>query len=414
MTRSLPATTLALAVAVTLAGCSGPSTVLVAIEDPTNAGALALSVYGPRGALVVGKSIPGAGRVVLQNVPAPEALRVVVTAAASSMTGAGARVSTVAGEQVAVRVLLGPIADADRDRVPDELDVCPTTPNSDQADADGDGIGDACAGAPGPDGGRPDLAPPADLAVPIDLAGADLVGVDLAPPRDLLPPADLAPIACPAGAKLCEGFESGAVDTGRWPSKYEQPPSSTISVSSLRAHSGSYSLRAHFAANGATARNLDAQLVNTGAFPADPTYVRAWVYLDGVPGIPGGISLANIQQTGAPYGGFTFYLAGAYVGVNAYNFAFTANKNAVDPDAIANLYNRWICFEWQVTNGGGGLLRTYADGVALSTGDTPFSTVSPGMGELILGAEGQVAANAPAFDIYFDDVVVSATRVGCN
>lgn len=36
------------------------------------------------------------------------------------------------------------VADLDDDGVPDELDNCPSSPNPDQADADGDGIGDAC------------------------------------------------------------------------------------------------------------------------------------------------------------------------------------------------------------------------------------------------------------------------------
>jgi cysteine-rich repeat protein len=36
------------------------------------------------------------------------------------------------------------IADRDADQVPDGLDNCPTSANTDQADADGDGVGDAC------------------------------------------------------------------------------------------------------------------------------------------------------------------------------------------------------------------------------------------------------------------------------
>lgn len=44
-----------------------------------------------------------------------------------------------------------PPADADGDGVPDDTDNCPTTPNADQADSDGNGIGDAC-----------DVPPPAD------------------------------------------------------------------------------------------------------------------------------------------------------------------------------------------------------------------------------------------------------------
>ncbi|KAB2854308.1 MAG: hypothetical protein F9K46_17140, partial [Anaerolineae bacterium] len=36
------------------------------------------------------------------------------------------------------------VTDLDEDGVPNEQDICPTTPNSDQLDADADGIGDVC------------------------------------------------------------------------------------------------------------------------------------------------------------------------------------------------------------------------------------------------------------------------------
>jgi hypothetical protein len=42
------------------------------------------------------------------------------------------------------------VLDADGDGIPDNEDNCPTIPNPDQADAEGDGIGDACDSSPPP------------------------------------------------------------------------------------------------------------------------------------------------------------------------------------------------------------------------------------------------------------------------
>ena len=44
-----------------------------------------------------------------------------------------------------------PLPDADGDGVPDADDNCPTTPNADQLDSDGDGTGDVCDSTPLPD-----------------------------------------------------------------------------------------------------------------------------------------------------------------------------------------------------------------------------------------------------------------------
>ena len=44
-----------------------------------------------------------------------------------------------------VETSAGPVEDTDHDSIVDENDNCPTVSNADQADQDGDGLGDACA-----------------------------------------------------------------------------------------------------------------------------------------------------------------------------------------------------------------------------------------------------------------------------
>ena len=382
-----------------LAGCSGPTTLLVVVDDSAAAkpGVIRLSLFDTTHALFIGREVgTGSGTMVLKGFDAaPTKLRIV---ALSDGLGAATAVELKPGAQARADLVLGAYIDFDGDDVPDTVDNCQSVNNADQRDSNGDGLGDACATIG-------DMSAGADLSVVVDLAGTDLTGVDL-----YMAHPDLAnALVCPAGAKLCEDFESGSINTTLWPSNYNSP-AGALSVSTLRPHNGLYSMRSHSDATTVT-HHWESQLVNFSAFPAEPTFVRAWVYFDGIPG-SGGTSLLNVQQANSPTAGMTFFAYPPTVGVSGYN-GITLNTSSSGGDIVSSPNKRWICFEWQVTNGSG-QVHTFVDGTEFTTAAGTYTTVNPGMGKIILGGETDLDPGAAAFDIYFDDIVVATTRIGCN
>jgi lectin-like protein/thrombospondin type 3 repeat protein len=98
-------------------------------------------------------TLPGDLVVLVRDNAGP--LRISVSAWTTSLVGRGtALAQPVAKKETAVDMLIlaPPGADGDGDGVPNSIDNCANVANADQADRDGNGIGDACQAAP-PDGG---------------------------------------------------------------------------------------------------------------------------------------------------------------------------------------------------------------------------------------------------------------------
>ncbi len=141
-------------VACVVGACAGQPT-SVRLDVSVGAGAAApsslhIDVYGERRALVLAQplsppTLPGALLVRLSD--DDQRVRFVVSGAGGGPVGAGS-IAAIAHQQTSLSIVLSAsLPDRDADGVPDGVDDCPDQPNADQADADGDGRGDACAGS---------------------------------------------------------------------------------------------------------------------------------------------------------------------------------------------------------------------------------------------------------------------------
>jgi hypothetical protein len=147
------AASLAVALAAVFAGCSAPANPLL-LEIFVDQSApppkvLTVSVFGAHGAVLDAAPVPVSSlnsTLLLGGLPVNQALRVAMVGGPVHLLG-GITVEIPDGSQAGGTILLSPATpDRDHDDVPDALDDCPTVFNPDQADALGDGTGDACRG----------------------------------------------------------------------------------------------------------------------------------------------------------------------------------------------------------------------------------------------------------------------------
>ncbi len=246
--------------------------------------------------------------------------------------------------------LASKLPDTDGDGVPDAIDDCPATPDPEQN----------CAAAR--DGGARD-------------GGA----------------------GCPAGAILCEDFESGSFDTNGW-SISSLASGDSVVIDGVRPHTGALAMHgsglalsmSHHAA-------IDHALQASGQLA-----VRQWIYL------------------AQPPGPFAFYLqlytatVGASIGTDdAGHWDVSEDLGSTTTDhqtMIATPVGAWTCIEMVATQSGATQrLQAYADGQLL----VDFQPAQPyAFTDLFIGA-ARIPQNSAA-EVFLDDVAVAPTRIGCN
>lgn len=246
----------------------------------------------------------------------------------------------------------------------------------------------------GGDGGVPDLAAPADFAgVTLDLASIDLGG---------------GPSKCAgSSALLCENFE-GSLATNGWLN--DNTTGCTATIDTTRAFRGSSSLKSHIAASAAMT-SPHAVIDTIKPYPIlGIIYGRVWAYFS--PSLP---------SMSSQYEQFFNFTATDGSGVSV---ATDTGNVTLDDYAGTMLYvrsstpmplDRWTCIQFIMSEGSAtGALSVSVDGVPLQdlTGSGPTPTID----KLYLGLDFASPNNSaiPAYDAWFDELIVDNKQVGCS
>ena len=395
LARALLAATL-----LALSGCDDTSTTLLvslSISDGSPApSSVALSLFDERRRLVDRRSLttPGfPGTALITKLPAEsERLRVVAEGMPGQL-GAGSAI-LIPHKQVTVAVPLSlGTADTDGDGIPDSVDNCPLVANPDQADANGDGVGDAC--------------PSADLGM-TDLSGADLA----APSGDGGPPSK-----CPGGFLLCDGFEGPAVDKSIWHTEIDDSDPDfgvhgSISVDATRSYRGAHSLHVHM--DRLPGSNYpSAWLTESDFVPQTHYFVRVFVFM---PGMLSQAEVAFLFGRNPNYQLWSVFAEqdNSHLG---YSDDIDPTKGYLSPSSKMPT-DRWVCVEWEVIGGAtdaGGGGRLYIDDAEQTdlTQRTGYPT-QPFPSWVMLGLLPQSDQTVAPLDLWFDEVVVDTQRITCG
>jgi hypothetical protein len=230
-----------------------------------------------------------------------------------------------------------------------------------------------------------------------------------------------------AGLLLCDGFESGKLDSSLWKTKFSAP-----SFDSQRAARGGKSL--HFSTSATGASGIETSQI----FPAakDTYYGRMFVYFDALPTSPQWahwtVVGANPTQSSAIKGeirvGGQFdgkierFGVGTDGGATG-DWTTLDNDPAGKPNKVPE--KQWICLEW-MHSAASDETRLYVDGVehmSLHTtadthgGDSSVKYALPDFGSVWVGFWNydQSKPVVPSqFDVWIDEVALDHSRIGCT
>jgi len=203
---------------------------------------------------------------------------------------------------------------------------------------------------------------------------------------------------------LCEDFESGALDTKVW--KLTQNKG-TVTLDATRAASGKYSAHVHVEPGSDTTVGL----VESKTFPTLKTglHARAFIY------IPGAMTTSLFTgdrhsrliyaQGATPYGEYALGIWNGGLIQNHYSKTDDSQDTKMLPP-----FDQWFCLEYEL-DAAAGNVRAYLNDVeitALRHDGWPATNVDT----LMFGVD-RFGSFPVAEDLWFDDLVVDAARIGC-
>ena len=218
---------------------------------------------------------------------------------------------------------------------------------------------------------------------------------------------------CPGNFLLCDGFESGSIDTTtKWESP-DCPSPNSMSVGSV-AHTGSHALHVAMQQLGNSSYvTCFLKTKQSSIFSSTPMYFRAWVYFQNF--IPGTDNTVIITAPSSANG----QSASGGMGIdNVGDFIAGQSNSGADYEKTSTtqfiVTNTWTCIELGINTN----YSTYPNGLLQAWDTTSGGPDLSGNANLqsLIAAEFGLTYNGPAAptDLYIDDIAISNTYIGCS
>jgi hypothetical protein len=172
-----------------------------------------------------------------------------------------------------------------------------------------------------------------------------------------------------------------------------------------RAHSGSASWHANvnYIDNG----SCQAELRRDMTIPTPDAFVRMFVYVPSstIPSVTNTVEL-NMLLEGHQFGAVGPTLTGANLGFESYGDVSGQGK---EPAAFPT--DKWVCVEWQLHQGSSPTFTAWRDGTQAISTPLSIPSLAEPLDALFFGLYGY--NNLGNVDVWFDDVALATTRIGC-